>query len=57
MLIWMSEVTREDRTRNKYVRGSIELALIMDKMRVIRFRWFGHVMRREIQKNSYENNC
>jgi hypothetical protein len=47
MLRWMSGVTREDRIRNEYVRGSIGVAPIGDKMRENRLRWFGHVMRRE----------
>jgi hypothetical protein len=33
MLRWMSGVTRKDRIRNKYVRCSIGLASIVDKMR------------------------
>jgi len=34
MLRWMmSVVTREDRIRNEYIRGSIGVASIVDKMR------------------------
>jgi len=33
MLRWMSGVTRADRIRNKYVRNSIGVALIVDIMR------------------------
>lgn len=33
MLIWMSEVKRGDRVRNKYVKENIGMALIMNKMR------------------------
>jgi len=40
-------VTREDRIRNKYVRGSIGVASIVDYIRENKLRWFGHVMRRE----------
>ena len=47
MLRWMSGVTREDRIKNEYVRGSIGVASIVDKMRENRLRWLGHVMRRE----------
>jgi nonsense-mediated mRNA decay protein 3 len=47
MLRWMSGVSREDRIKNEYVRGSIGVASILDKMRDNRLRWFGHVMRRE----------
>jgi hypothetical protein len=38
LLKWMSRVTREDRIRNSYVRGSIGVASIMDKMRENRMR-------------------
>jgi hypothetical protein len=44
MLRWMSGVTREDRIRNEYVRGSIDVASIVDKMR-------GN----KCSKNCYEN--
>jgi hypothetical protein len=40
-------VKREDRIRKKYVRGSIGVTSIVDKMRENILRWFGHVMRRE----------
>jgi hypothetical protein len=33
MLKWMSEVTREDRIRNEYVRSSIGVASVVNKMR------------------------
>jgi hypothetical protein len=33
MFRWMSRVTREDRIMNEYVRGSIGVASIVDKMR------------------------
>jgi len=45
MLRWMNEVTREDRIRNEYVKGSIGEAPIVDKMRDNRLRWFKYVMR------------
>lgn len=47
MLRWMSGVTRKDRIRNEYIRGSIGVAPIIDKMRENRLRWLGHVLRRE----------
>eukprot|EP00102_Acyrthosiphon_pisum_P026090 XP_016663300.1 PREDICTED: uncharacterized protein LOC107884852 [Acyrthosiphon pisum] len=47
MLRWMSGVTREDRIRNEYIRDSIGVASIVDKMRENRLRWLGHVLRRE----------
>jgi hypothetical protein len=43
-------VTREDRIRNKYVRGSIGVASIVDKIRENKLIWFGHLMRREKTK-------
>jgi hypothetical protein len=45
MLRCMVGVTREDIIRNKYVRGSIGVASIVDKKRENRLRWFSHVMR------------
>jgi hypothetical protein len=33
MLRWMSGVTKEDRIKNEYVRGSTGVASIVDKMR------------------------
>jgi hypothetical protein len=33
MFRWMSGITREDRIRNEYVRGSINVVSIVDKMR------------------------
>lgn len=35
----MSGVTREDRIRNKYVRRSIRVELIVDKVNGNRLRW------------------
>ncbi|KAF0752588.1 Uncharacterized protein FWK35_00011041 [Aphis craccivora] len=44
---WMIGVTREDRIRNEYIRGSIGVAPIVDKLRENRLRWLGHVLRRK----------
>jgi len=47
MLRWMSGVTIEGRIRNEYIRESIGVASIMDKLRENKLRLFGHVMRRK----------
>jgi len=46
MLRWMSGITRESRIKNEYVKGSVEVTSIIDKMRENRFKWFDHVTRR-----------
>jgi len=38
MFRWMSGVTREDKIRNKYVRGSTEVVSIVDKVRENRLK-------------------
>ena len=42
----MCEYMRSDRIRNKVIREKVEVALIEDKMRETRLRWFGHIKRR-----------
>lgn len=39
MLQWMSGVIRKDSIRNKYFRGSIGVASILDKIRDMTLRW------------------
>ena len=40
-------VTRKDKIRNKYVRGTAKIAKLGDKLRNARLRWYGHVKSRE----------
>ncbi|MCJ8735615.1 hypothetical protein PDJAM_G00249200 [Pangasius djambal] len=47
MLRFSLEVTRLDRIRNEYIRGTAHVRRLGDKVREARLRWFGHVQRRE----------
>ncbi|KAK3554170.1 hypothetical protein QTP70_019102 [Hemibagrus guttatus] len=40
-------VTRLDRIRNEYIRGTANVGRLGDKVREARLRWFGHVQRRD----------
>jgi hypothetical protein len=58
MLRWMCEETRIDRIRNKYIRGSLKVAPVTEKIRSKRLAWYGHVMQRdEGDENSDEYEC
>ncbi|PHT72347.1 hypothetical protein T459_23132 [Capsicum annuum] len=46
MLRWMCGLTRSDRVRNETIRTKVGVASTEGKMREVRLRWFGHVMRR-----------
>ena len=46
MLRMMCGVTRRDRVRNEYVRASVGVDSIEDKLAQGRLRWFGHVSRK-----------
>ena len=47
MVRWALAVTRKDKIRNEYVRGTAKIAKLGDKLRNARLRWYGHVKRRE----------
>ncbi|KAK3512256.1 hypothetical protein QTP70_002279 [Hemibagrus guttatus] len=47
MLRFSLGVTRLDRIRNEYIRGTAHFGRLGDKVRKARLRWFGHVQRRE----------
>ena len=47
MVRWPLGVTRKDKMRNEYVRGTAKIAKLGDKLRNAKLRWYGHVKRRE----------
>ena len=47
MVRWALGVTRKDKMRNEYVRGTAKIEKLGDKLRNARLRWYGHVKRRE----------
>ena len=47
MVRWALRVTRKNKIRNKYVRGTAKIAKLGDKLRNVRLRWYGRVKRRE----------
>ena len=47
MVRWALGVTRMDKIRNEYVRGTAKMAKLGDKLRNARLRWYSHVKRRE----------
>ncbi|KAK3506655.1 hypothetical protein QTP70_012527 [Hemibagrus guttatus] len=56
MLRFSLGVTRLDRIRNEYIRGTAPVGRLGDKVREDRLRWFGHVQRRENQPECSEKN-
>ncbi|KAK3543806.1 hypothetical protein QTP70_028101 [Hemibagrus guttatus] len=50
MLRFSLGVTRLDRIRNEYIRGTAHVGRLGDKVREARLRWFGHVQRRDRNK-------
>ena len=47
MLRFAMGVTRKDKIRNKYIRGTVKVERLGMKTREGRLRWYGHVMRRD----------
>ena len=47
MLRFAMGVTRKDKIRNEYIRGTVKVERLEMKMREGRLRWYGHVMRRD----------
>ncbi|KAM3395226.1 hypothetical protein P3S68_004231 [Capsicum galapagoense] len=45
MLRWMCGFTKADRVRNETIREKVGVVSVEDKLREVRLRWFGHVMR------------
>ena len=52
MLRFVVGVTRKDKIKNVYIRGTVKVERLKMKMREGRLRWYGHVMRRD-QEYSY----
>ena len=46
MLRWMVGVTRLDRIRNTYIRGTVKVVEVSKKVQEARLRWYGHLKRR-----------
>ena len=40
-------VTKKDKIRNEYIRGTVKVERLGMKMKESRLRWYGHVMRRD----------
>ncbi|KAK3546076.1 hypothetical protein QTP70_020445 [Hemibagrus guttatus] len=55
MLRFTLGVTRLDRIRNEYIRGTAHVGRLGDKVRESRLRWFGHVQRRYSEYIGREN--
>ncbi|KAK3539525.1 hypothetical protein QTP70_009505 [Hemibagrus guttatus] len=56
MLRFSLGVTRLDRIRNEYIRGTAHVGRLGDKVREARLRWFGHVQRRDRDGNPKESS-
>ena len=47
MVSWALGVRRKDKIRNEYVRGTVKIAKLGDKLGNARLRWYGHIKRRK----------
>ena len=47
MVRWAMGVTRKEKIRNEYLKGTTKIAKLGNKLRNARLRWYGHVKRRE----------
>ena len=47
MLMLAMGVTRKDKIRNEYIRGTVKVERLGIKMREGRLRWYAHVIRRD----------
>ena len=55
MIRWMYGYMRIDRIMNGVIRDVVKVALIQDKMRETRLKWFGHMKR--ISVDAPERRC
>ena len=49
MLRFAMAVTRKDKIKNEYIRGIVKVERLGKKMRESGLRWYGHVMRRDLE--------
>ena len=47
MLRWICGITKKDKVRNEYVRGSLEVTPVTQNITDKRLKWYGHVKRRD----------
>ena len=47
MVRWALGVTRKDKIRNEYLRGTAKIEKLGDKLLNVRVLWYGHIKRRE----------